>query len=144
MRFVTMPRLDNVRHERFAQLVASGKGASEAYRQSGASGKNADVQAAKLVVKGSIRGRVAELMEAQSQKSELSRDQAREFLTDVIRTPAGQVDEQSRLCQSYKVTPEMREIRMPDKLRPWSSWPSSAAGTNPRSSSMAQVTNSRS
>ena len=51
MRFVTMPRLDNVRHERFAQLVASGKGASEAYRQSGASGKNADVQAAKLVVK---------------------------------------------------------------------------------------------
>jgi hypothetical protein len=32
-------------------------------------------------------------------------------------TPAGKVDEQSRLCQSCKVTPEVHEIRMPDKLR---------------------------
>jgi hypothetical protein len=47
----------------------------------------------------------------------LSRDQVREFLVAVILTPAGKVDEQSRLCQSYKVTPEVREIRMPDKLR---------------------------
>ena len=60
--------------------------------------------------------RVAELKEAQSQKSELSRDQLRQFLTEVILTPAGKVDEQSRLCQSYKVTAEVREIRMPDKL----------------------------
>ena len=41
----------------------------------------------------------------------------RDFLTEVILTPAGKVDEESRLCQSYKVTPEVREIRMPDKLR---------------------------
>ena len=46
-----MPALANPRHELFAQAVASGKSASEAYRQSGATGKNADVQAAKLVVK---------------------------------------------------------------------------------------------
>jgi hypothetical protein len=50
-------------------------------------------------------------------KSELSRDQLRQFLTEVILAPAGKVDEQSRLCQSYKATPEVREIRMPDKLR---------------------------
>ena len=111
-----MPVLANPRHELFAQAVASGKSASEAYRQSGATGKNADVQAAKLVVKSSIRERVAELKEAQSRKSELSRDRLREFLTEVILTPAGNVDEQSRLCQSYKVTPDVREIRMPDKL----------------------------
>ena len=74
-----MPILGNPRHELFAQAVASGKSASEAYRQSGANGKNGDVQAAKLVVKGSIRERVAELKAAQSQKSELSRDQARRF-----------------------------------------------------------------
>ena len=37
--------------------------------------------------------------EAQSQKSELSRDQAREFLTEVIQTPAGKVDEQPSLCE---------------------------------------------
>ena len=88
--------------------MASGKSASEAYRRSGATGKNADEQAAKLVVKGSICERVAELKAAQSQTSELSRDQLREFLTEVILTPAGKVDEQSRLCQSYKVAAECR------------------------------------
>jgi hypothetical protein len=55
-----------------------------------------------------------ELKAAQAQKSELSRGGLREFLTEVILTPAGKVNEQSRLCQSYKVTPEVREIRMPD------------------------------
>ena len=92
-----MPILANARHELFAQAVASGKSASEAYRRSGGKGKNADVQAAKLVVSGSICERVAELKEAQSRKSELSRDRLREFLTEVILTPAGKVDEQSRL-----------------------------------------------
>ncbi len=58
-----------------------------------------------------------ELKAAQAQKRELSRDELREFLTEVILTPAGKVNEQSRLCQSYKVTPEVFEIRMPDKLR---------------------------
>jgi hypothetical protein len=58
-----------------------------------------------------------ELKAAQAQKSGLSRDELREFLTEVILTPAGKVNEQSRLCQSYKVTPEVREIRMPDKFR---------------------------
>ena len=85
-------------------------------RQCGAPGKNADVHSARLIVHDGICKRVAELKEAQSQKSELSRDQLRQFLTEVILTPAGKVDEQSRLCQSYKVTAEVREIRMPDKL----------------------------
>jgi hypothetical protein len=60
---------------------------------------------------------IAELKAAQSQKSELSRDQVREFLVEVIQTPAGKVDEQSRLSQSYKTRSNVREIRMPDKLR---------------------------
>jgi hypothetical protein len=82
-------------------------------RQSGATDKNADVHAARLTVNDGICKRGAELKAAQSQKSELSRDQLREFLTEVVLTPA----EQSRLCQSYKVIPDVREIRMPDKLR---------------------------
>jgi hypothetical protein len=49
-----------------------------------------------------------ELKAAQAQKSELSRDELRQFLREVILTPAGKVNEQSRLCQSYKVTPEVR------------------------------------
>jgi Terminase small subunit len=97
--------------------VASGKSASEAYRRSGATGKNADVHAARLMVNDSISKRIAELKAAQAQKSELSRDELREFLIEVILTPAGKVSEESRLCQSYKATSEVREIRMPDKLR---------------------------
>ena len=112
-----MPALANPRHESFAQAVASGNSASEAYRQSGARGKNADVHAARLMVNDGISKRVAELKAVQAQKSELSRDQLREFLTEVILTPAGKVNDQSKLCQSYKVTPDVREIRMPDKLR---------------------------
>jgi hypothetical protein len=69
------------------------------------------------MVNDGICERVAELKAAQSQKSEPSRDQLREFLTEAILTPAGKVDEQSGLCQSYKNTPEVREIRMADKLR---------------------------
>jgi hypothetical protein len=70
-----------------------------------------DVHAARLMVNDSISKRIAELKAAQAQKCEVSRDQLREFLTDVILTPAGTVNEQSRLCQSYKVTPEVRQIR---------------------------------
>ena len=47
-----------------------------------------------LMVNDGIRKRVAELKVAQSQKSELSRDELRKFLTEVILTPAGKVDEQ--------------------------------------------------
>ena len=64
-----MPALASPRHEKFAQAVASGKSASEAYRQSGANGKNADVHAARLMVNDGIRKRVAELKAAQCQKS---------------------------------------------------------------------------
>ena len=77
----------------------------------GATGRNADVPRARLMVNDSISKRIAELKAAQAQKCEVSRDQLREFLTDVILTPAGTVNEQSRLCQSYKVTPEVRQIR---------------------------------
>jgi hypothetical protein len=62
----------------------------------GATGKNADVHAAGLVVNDGISKRVAEWKAVQAQKSELSRDQLREFLTEVILTPAGKVNEQPR------------------------------------------------
>ena len=94
-----MPALANPRHELFAQAVASGKSASEAYRQSGATGKNADVQAAKLVVKSSIRKRVAELKEAQSKKCEMTRDQLRQFLVSVILVKPEDASFNNPLCE---------------------------------------------
>jgi hypothetical protein len=56
------------------------------------------------MVNDGISTRVAELKAAQAQKSELSREQLREFLTDVILTPAGKVNEQSRLCAGFAKT----------------------------------------
>ena len=94
-----MPALANPRHELFAQAVASGKSASEAYRQSGATGKNADVQAAKLVVKSSIRERVEELKEAQSKKCEMTRDQLRQFLVACILAKPEDASFNNPLCE---------------------------------------------
>ena len=94
-----MPALANPRHELFAQAVASGKSASEAYRQSGATGKNADVQAAKLMVNNSICERVAELKEAQSKKCEMTRDQLRQFFVDVIRAKPEDASFNNPLCE---------------------------------------------
>ena len=94
-----MPALANPRHELFAQAVASGKSASEAYRQSGATGKNADVHAARLMVNDSIRKRVAELKEAQSKKCEMTRDQLRHFLVDVIRAKPEDASFNNPLCE---------------------------------------------
>ena len=110
-----MPALANPRHELFAQAVASGKSASAAYRQSGATGKNADVHAAKLVVKSSIRERVAELKEAQSKKCEMTRDQLRQFLVDVIRAKPEEASFQNSLCEitMSKVGPA---VVFPNKL----------------------------
>ena len=51
--------------------------------------------------------------EAQSQKSELSRDQAREFLTEVILTPAGKVDEQPSLCERLASPNVVQQIEHP-------------------------------
>ena len=133
-----MPALANPRHEKFAQAVASGKSASEAYRQSGANGKNADVNAARLLVNDGIRERVAELKDAQSQKSELSRDGATaiSYRSDFDRLPAKSI-EHSKLCQSYKVTPEVAaKSECPTSFAPSSNWPSCAVGMRLSGTSM--------
>ena len=94
-----MPALANPRHELFAQAVASGKSASEAYRQSGATGKNADVHAARLMVNDGIRKRVAELRGA-AKKCEMTRDQFRQFLIDVIQAKPEQASIKTRSVKS--------------------------------------------
>jgi hypothetical protein len=53
-----MPILKNPRHERFAQLRASGKSGSDAYRTiMGRDAKNADVHAAQLTSQPGVRER---------------------------------------------------------------------------------------
>jgi hypothetical protein len=61
----------------------------------------------------------------------------------VILMPAGKADEQSGLSQSYKVAAEVREIRMPDKLRAVERLAKLSGGTSPKSMSMTPAMSSR-
>ena len=119
-----MPVLRNARHERFCQLLASGKSAVAAYRE--AAGKRAGkpendhVHSAEWKRARGVRERLRELMEANSKRSTLTREEALMFLTRVIMTPAGDVGPHDSLCQSHKVTSgdgwEVHEVKVPDKL----------------------------
>ena len=63
------------RQETFCQLYAGGKmSASEAYRQAGYSTKNADVNSANLMVKASIRPRIAYIKAEWARKHEITRE----------------------------------------------------------------------
>jgi hypothetical protein len=96
-----MPRLASIRHEKFARFVADGLTSSEAYRRTvGVTARNADVNASQWLNKRGVRARVDEIRRENDRKSVLSREQALKFLSDVIQTPAGQIDKDHPLCQS--------------------------------------------
>jgi hypothetical protein len=56
-----MPALKNVRHEKFAQIVAAGASATAAYREAGYAGKDADVNGPRLMGKDATVARISEL-----------------------------------------------------------------------------------
>jgi hypothetical protein len=114
-----MGPLKNSRYEKFAQMVASGLTGSEAYRQvAGATaGKNADVLAARWMDSPGVRERLNELKEANSRKATLSREQTIEFLCNVIKTSAANVEAESSLVQSVEfVDGKPVKLKIPDKI----------------------------
>ena len=71
-----MPILENVRHERFAQEVASGSSQSEAYAAAGfrsSSPAAAKANASRLMSRPEVRERVDELQLAQGRQAEIKR-----------------------------------------------------------------------
>lgn len=110
----------NERQERFCQLVASGRPHGRAYEEAGysAKGRSADAQAAKLVAKGNVQARIAELMKENASGCRLSREQAMAYLCDIIETPVGDIDPQHKLAQEYREPGETTGgmIKMPAKL----------------------------
>ena len=76
--------------------------------------------ATKVLKKPHVRAYVEKLRAEVAEQTMLemvaSRQEALEFLTAVLRTPAGKVDELSKLCQSFKRTATALEVRMPSKL----------------------------
>lgn len=120
-----MPALKNARHERFAQAYAVNSNASEAWRKAGGKGDNANVLGSKWLAKVSIKARVEELRAKADTKAEastvLSILEKREFLARVLRTPIGEIDHKSDLCQERTFIEGQEEtsvkIKMPDKLK---------------------------
>lgn len=69
-----MPILQNTKHERFAQEIAKGKSAVDAYRIAGygALGEAARVGASRLLTNATVQGRIRELTEAGARKAEVT------------------------------------------------------------------------
>jgi phage terminase small subunit len=69
-----MPSLKNVRHERFAQEVAQGKSAVEAYRLAGyrAGDKSAETAGPRLFRNVQIQQRVVELQQKVARRAEIT------------------------------------------------------------------------
>ncbi len=114
-----MPVLDNQRHERFAQLVATkGKNDLQAYQEAfECDYEAAQSSAYRMRENVGILNRIKQLQEAAAGKSVLSLAEKRAFLAQVVRTPIGEVDERSTLAQSLKVSKDGdREIKMVGKL----------------------------
>lgn len=65
-----MPILSNARHERFAQALAKGKTADEAYQEAGYAENRGN--AARLKANESVSARVAELQERAAAKTEIT------------------------------------------------------------------------
>jgi hypothetical protein len=86
----SMGPLRNTKHERFAQELAEGKSMIEAYKA--ASYKPNRSHASRLVAKGNIKGRVAELQDAAAAKVELT-------LESLIEEAAGIQDKATKAGQ---------------------------------------------
>ena len=57
------------------------------------------------------------LKKSSQQPAALTLEEKCAFLQDIIMTPIGEINENSRLCQSYKRTTDSVEYQMPCKLR---------------------------
>lgn len=76
-----MPTLKNPKHERFAQLLAQGKNASEAYVAAGYKGDR--TAASRLSTKVNLQARVQELVNASAEKAGITVDRVMNELAKI-------------------------------------------------------------
>lgn len=75
-----MPILENQRHEQFAQLVANGKSALDAYELAGYARNRAC--ASRLQTNANIKARIQELQAVAADKHEITRDLITQYLKE--------------------------------------------------------------
>ena len=135
-----MPILQNARHERFAQLVASRKHSDmEAFRLVGYS-ETGKGNAARLRDNESVAARIEELRARNAEKCQLSRDEAVQYLVEILKTPISEVTAGHRLAQSYDA--KTGKVELPNKLGAMQLLAKCAVGTSPTSMSSSMVSRS--
>lgn len=90
-----MPRLDNPKHERFAQLVAKGMPSSRAYRAAGYSDVNTG-NASHLTANDSVASRVAELQDKAAAKALVSVEWVLNGLKQIATDPNAKPGERAK------------------------------------------------
>jgi phage terminase small subunit len=98
----TMPRKLTPKEEAFCQAIADGLNQSKAYRKayggSGMKAKTVNEKASRLMAKGKIRARVAELRAPMQAKTDMKRDELARRLTKMIRSDIRKMfDENGRM-----------------------------------------------
>jgi hypothetical protein len=121
-----MAALTNPKHEAFAQKIAEGISAAEAYRElyPKAAPASAETLGPALFRSVQVSFRIEELKLVQQtiieEKFKMGREDITQFLVDVVKTPIGEVDETHWLCQEYSETSGVngttRKYKMPSKL----------------------------
>ena len=115
-----MPKFKNLnqRQALFCQHIAAGLSGVEAFKRvTPGSPRDCDVKAAQMRRKPGVEARIRELMRENDKKSEMSRQEALQWLSAVIRTSPGEVTKSSPLCQAYEETPDGTiKLRIVDKV----------------------------
>lgn len=122
-----MPVLKLHRHEAFARNIGiKGMSAAEAYRTGWpkASRRRAETAGPALARKSQVKVRIAELKAEVAarakEKDFLTLEEKRLFLARIVRTPLGEVNRDSDLCQEWSETTTKdggsERIKMPSKL----------------------------
>ncbi|MEY3895200.1 MAG: Terminase small subunit [Verrucomicrobiota bacterium] len=95
------PRALNVRQIRFAELVAGGMVATQAYAEAGYSKdpRIAEAHAWRLVENGGVKALITQIIEKRSRKFELKREELARHLLGAIMTPIDEIDGSSPFAQ---------------------------------------------
>jgi terminase small subunit-like protein len=86
----------------------------KAFRQAGYSASSAQQNAHRLSENEGVKARIAELSARNAEKCQLSRDEAVQYLVEILKTPISEVTADHRLAQSYDA--KSGKIELPNKL----------------------------
>ena len=109
-----MPILENPRHERFAQLRASGKTGSDSYRAiAGKDARYADVRADQLMKMPGVRERIEELKTEASAKCSLSREAYIKSLVEMYEAKPSEASMDNPRCDVVVVRGQKQAVFPP-------------------------------